>query len=78
MISTKFLWRNVLLGGKQQIYAKNSKFEFFESTLYMKSMSIFFLTGDDKSDTIQTLCVTYQSGISVEPTIAVERKKSNY
>ena len=40
MISAKFLWGNVLLGGKQQIDAKNSNFQIFESTLYMKSVSI--------------------------------------
>ena len=40
MISAKFLWGNVLLGGKLQIGAKNSNFEFFESALYMKSVSM--------------------------------------
>ena len=40
MISAKFLWGNVLLGGKLQIGAKNSNFEIFESTLYMKSVSM--------------------------------------
>ena len=38
MISAKFLWGNVLLGGKLQIGAKNSNFEIFESALYMKSV----------------------------------------
>ena len=40
MISAKFLWGNVLLGGKLQIGAKNSNFEIFESALYMKSVSM--------------------------------------
>ena len=40
MISAKFLWGNVLLGGKQQIDAKNSNFQIFESALYMKSVSM--------------------------------------
>ena len=40
MISAKFLWRNVLLGGKQQIDAKNSNFQISESALYMKSVSM--------------------------------------
>ena len=40
MISAKFLWGNVLLGGKQQIDTKNSNFEFFESPLYMISVSM--------------------------------------
>ena len=40
MISAKFLWGNVLLGGKLQIGAKNSNFETFESALYMKSVSM--------------------------------------
>ena len=40
MISAKFLWGNVLSGGKQQIYAKNSNFEIFESALCMKSVSM--------------------------------------
>ena len=30
MISAKFLWGNVLLGGKLQIGAKNSNFEIFD------------------------------------------------
>ena len=38
--SAKFLWGNLLLGGKQQINAKNSNLEFFESNLYMKSVSV--------------------------------------
>ena len=38
MVSAKFLWGNVLLGGKLQIGAKNSNFEIFESALYMKSV----------------------------------------
>ena len=37
MISAKFLWGNVILGGKG---AKNSNFEIFKSTLYMKSVSM--------------------------------------
>ena len=40
MISAKFLWGNVLFGGKLQIGAKNSNFEIFESALYMKSLSM--------------------------------------
>ena len=40
MVSEKSLWGNVLLGGKLQRDAKNSKFEFFERALYMKSMSM--------------------------------------
>ena len=40
MISAKFVWGNVLLYRKLQIYAKNSNFENFESALYMKSMSM--------------------------------------
>ena len=40
MIATKFLWGSVLLGGKQQINAKTSNFESFESTLFMKSVSM--------------------------------------
>ena len=40
MISAKFLWGNVLLGGKLQIGAKNSNFDIFESALYMKSVSM--------------------------------------
>ena len=40
MISAKFLWGNVLLGGRLQIGAKNSNFEIFESALYMKSVSM--------------------------------------
>ena len=40
MISAKFLWGNVVLGGKLQIGAKNSNFEIFESALYMKSVSM--------------------------------------
>ena len=38
MISDKFLWGNVFFGGKLQIDAKNS--EIFESTLYLKSVSM--------------------------------------
>ena len=40
MISAKFLWGNVLFGGKLQIGAKNSNFKIFESALYMKSVSM--------------------------------------
>ena len=40
MISAKFLWGNVLLGGKLQTGAKNSNFEIFESALYMESVSM--------------------------------------
>ena len=40
MISAKFLWGNVFFGGKLQIDAKNSNFEIFESTLYLKSVSM--------------------------------------
>ena len=47
MISAKFLWGNVLLGGKLQIGAKNSNFEIFESALYMKSVSIPLIVNND-------------------------------
>ena len=40
MISAKFLWGNVLIGGKLQIDVTNSNFEIFESALYMKSVSM--------------------------------------
>ena len=40
MISVYFLWGNVLLRGELQIDAINSKFENFESSLYMKSVSM--------------------------------------
>ena len=40
MISAKFLWGNVLLGGKQQIDAKKFSFEIFERALFMKSVSM--------------------------------------
>ena len=40
MISAKFLWGNVFLGGNLQIEAKNSNFEIFENALYMKSVSM--------------------------------------
>ena len=40
MISAKFLWANVLLGGKQQIDAKIQIFQIFESALYVKSVSL--------------------------------------
>ena len=40
MISAEFVWGNVPLDGKLQIYAKNSNFENVESSLYMKSVSI--------------------------------------
>ena len=40
MVSAKFPWGNVLFGGKLQIGAKNSNFEIFESSLYMKSVSM--------------------------------------
>ena len=41
MISAKFLWWNVVLGGKQQIDAKKkSNFEIFGSLRYMKSVSL--------------------------------------
>ena len=45
MISAKFLWGNVLLGGKLQICAKNSNFEIFVSALYMKSVSMPLKSG---------------------------------
>ena len=54
MISAKFLWGNVLLGGKLQIGAKNSNFEIFESALYMKSVSMPL--------TVQ--CITYSFGVA--------------
>ena len=40
MISTKFLWGNVLFKGKLKTDAKNSYFVIFESTLYLKSVSM--------------------------------------
>ena len=40
MISATFSCGNVLLGGMQQIDANNFNFENFESTLYMKSVSM--------------------------------------
>ena len=40
MIFAKFLWGNVLFGGKLRKDAKNSNFEFFESALYMKPVSM--------------------------------------
>ena len=40
MISAKFLWGNVIFGRRLQIDAKNSNIEFFESALYMKSVSM--------------------------------------
>ena len=40
MISAKFVWGNVIFGGKLQIDAKNSNFEIFENALYLKSVSM--------------------------------------
>ena len=40
MVSAKFLGGIVLMGGMQQIHAKNSYFKIFESVLYMKSVSM--------------------------------------
>ena len=40
MISSKFVLEHVLLDGKLQIHAKNSNFKNFESTPYIKSVSI--------------------------------------
>ena len=42
MISVKFLWGNVFIGGKLQVDTTNSNFEIFESALlfYMKSVSM--------------------------------------
>ena len=45
MISAKFLWGNVLLGGKLQISAKNSNFQIFENAHYMKSVSMPLING---------------------------------
>ena len=42
MISAKFIWGNVLFLGKLQIDPRNSTFEFFESALYMKPVSMPF------------------------------------
>ena len=42
MISAKFLWGNILLGRELHTDAKSSKFEIFESALYIKSVSIAF------------------------------------
>ena len=39
MISVKFLWGNVVFGGKLQMQ-KNSNFEIFESALFIKSVSM--------------------------------------
>ena len=50
MISAKFLWGNILLGGKQQIDVKNYNFEIFESTLYIKPVSIPLTQISAKSD----------------------------
>ena len=40
MISAKFLWGNIFIGGKLQVDATNSNFGIFESALYMKSVSM--------------------------------------
>ena len=40
MISAYLVWGHVLLDGKLQTYAKKSNFESFDSTLYMKSVSM--------------------------------------
>ena len=40
MVFAKFLWGNVLLGGKLEIDVKNSNFDIFNSALYMKSVSM--------------------------------------
>ena len=40
MISAIDLWGDILLGGKLQIHAQTSNCEFFESALYMKSVSM--------------------------------------
>ena len=40
MISAKFLLGNVFLGGNQQIDAIILNFEFFESALFMESVSM--------------------------------------
>ena len=53
MISAKFLWGNVLLGGKLQIGAKNSNFEIFESALYMKSVSMPLNKGTEVTHCLQ-------------------------
>ena len=39
MISAQFLWGNVFLGGKQQMDAKNSNFEIFESACPLYEIS---------------------------------------
>ena len=41
MISAKFLWGNILFGGKLQIDAKNSNVEIFEDALYIKSVTVW-------------------------------------
>ena len=48
MIAAKFLWGNVLLGGKQQKDAKNSNFKIFESALYMKSVSMSLIIQENQ------------------------------
>ena len=54
MISVKLVWENVLFEGKLQVYAKNSNFENFESTLYMKSV-IMPLSNDISNDCMPIL-----------------------
>ena len=39
MVSAESIWGTMLFGGKLQVDAKNSNFEFFESSLYMISGS---------------------------------------
>ena len=40
MISAKFIWGNVYLDAKLQIYANKSNFYIFESTFNIKSVSM--------------------------------------
>ena len=63
MISAKFLWGNVFIGGKLQIDAKNSNFEIFESTLYMKSVSMpLILTLLHRHNTVMPQYCTISTG----------------
>ena len=65
MISAKFLWANLLFGGKQQIDAKKSNFKFFESAIYMKSVSM-------PLSKIQLQIVLHQS---IPTSVSFEKKK---
>ena len=62
MISAKFFWGNVLLGGSNKyIDAKNSNFEFFESALYIWNQ---WVTGFDSLFRMNmTSCETHTKSI---------------